>query len=192
MSPTPRKALAANTLLNEVNKQAPGRSKASDGWIGDPAHAARTSDHNPDPRTGVVRALDITDDPKGGLDGSRLANLLAGMLGKHPALMSGAYVIHDAKIISYDRLDEGWRDYDGENPHRTHVHVSFSKAAAGYDSPKPFGLYVKRTPNPTPEIDRAIALTTAAINRRPRGGPARVELETALRHLKNAQRKAKA
>lgn len=46
---------------------APSRSKASDGIIGDPAHQARVSDHNPDAR-GIVHAIDLTYDPDHGFD----------------------------------------------------------------------------------------------------------------------------
>jgi hypothetical protein len=42
-------------------------SKDSDGSIGDEHHSARASDHNPDEH-GVVHAIDITHDPKGGFD----------------------------------------------------------------------------------------------------------------------------
>lgn len=141
--PTPRRAYALDVLLAEINRHAPHRSKVSDGWIGDAAHRARgaASDHNPDPVTGAVRAADITDDPDGGLDGSELAQKLAHRLGKHPALKSGAYLIHNARIISFDRLAEGWRPYAGINAHRHHVHVSVSKAAAGYDSKQAFNLW---------------------------------------------------
>jgi hypothetical protein len=40
----------------------PERSKESDGSIGNAEHSARQSDHNPD-QFGIVRAIDITNDP---------------------------------------------------------------------------------------------------------------------------------
>lgn len=137
-----RKAKALDTLFNECNKLAPRRSRASDGWIGDAAHASRDSDHNPwtkDRRgVGVVRAADVTHDPANGLDGERLAKHLAAQLGKHPALGSGAYVIWRSRIISTDRLREGWRPYGGSNPHDKHVHLSLGYS--GYDSTKALGI----------------------------------------------------
>ena len=61
-----RAAHSLTTLLAQVNKAHPGRSKKSDGVIGDKAHAATASDHNP--VAGVVHALDLTNDPAKGLD----------------------------------------------------------------------------------------------------------------------------
>jgi len=137
-----RKAGAIVRLQYELDKLAPKRSKVSDGWIGDAAHATRTSDHNPwvkdSKGVGVVRGVDITHDPAGGVDGNRLAAWIASQLGKHPALGRGAYVIWNHRIISTDRLGEGWRRYDGSNPHTKHVHVSFG--LSGYDSSKTFSI----------------------------------------------------
>jgi len=54
-----RLAPSLKQLRTEVDVAWPMRSKRSDGWIGDAAHLARTSDHNPD-ADGIVHALDIT------------------------------------------------------------------------------------------------------------------------------------
>jgi len=56
-----RPALAPSlvNLRREIDLRWPDRMKTSDGWIGDPAHAQRSSDHNPDAR-GIVHALDVT------------------------------------------------------------------------------------------------------------------------------------
>lgn len=134
-----RLAHSLTTLRAEINALAPGRSKASDGTVGDLSHSARASDHNPN-RAGVVRAFDITHDPAGGLDCNVLAVRLASLLGKHPALGSGAYLIWRGRIISTDRLGAGWRPYTGANPHNKHLHVSVATAAAGYDSTAPWGI----------------------------------------------------
>lgn len=171
----PRKAYSIVTVLAEIAKARPGRYMASDGWLGDAAHAARPSDHNPN-KAGVVRAVDITNDPddhdgnpKNDLPGAWLANKLASMLGKHPAMMSGAYVIFNRKIISFDRLGEGWRDYDGINAHKTHVHLSVSTAAAGYDSRQAWNLFADAVPakavSKTPKIDTWIAAQRTAVLR---------------------------
>lgn len=139
-----RRAHALDVLVDELNAAAPDRSTASDGWIGDAAHASRSSDHNPwvkDHRgVGVVRAQDITHDPAGGLNADELATALAEQLGVHPALGPGAYLIWDRRIISADRRGEGWRSYTGSNPHQHHLHVSVALDRAGYDSPQPWNV----------------------------------------------------
>src|SRR5690625_1832429 len=105
-------------LRNEVNALWPNRSKVSDGWIGDAAHSARKSDHNPDwsapgRRRGVVRALDIT---VRGIDVDRLL--------RHTTNDSRvAYVIYNRRIYTHAR---GWYRYTGSNPHTNHVHVSIA------------------------------------------------------------------
>lgn len=99
-------------LRLEVNALWPGRSKVSDGWIGDPAHSARASDHNPDYSAGgIVRAIDVTNN---GIDVARFIN----------AAISDTrtrYVISRGRIWTRDR---GWHAYYGANPHNHHVHVS--------------------------------------------------------------------
>lgn len=137
-----RQARSLDTLLAEVNKHAPKRNKASDGGLGDPAHAARVSDHNPN-RAGVWRARDFTSDAAHGLPGDYLAEHLAMKLGKHPAAGSGAYVIWERRIISTDRRSEGWRPYKGDNPHTKHVHLSVATTASGYDNTTPWNLWEK-------------------------------------------------
>lgn len=130
-----RVARTLETLRGEIDKAAPRRNKASDGSIGDAAHSSRTSDHNPN-GAGVVRARDFTHDPAGGLDCFALASHLVGLLGKHPGLRGGAYIIWQGRIISTDRLGEGWRKYTGSNPHNHHLHLSCGRE--GYDSTQPY------------------------------------------------------
>jgi len=137
-----RDARSLEVLLDEINKAAPNRNKASDGGIGDAAHATRDSDHNPWVKdangVGVVRARDFTHDPADGMDCNVLAKFLASKLGVHPALGSGAYIIWNDRIISTNRKSEGWRSYSGSNPHTKHLHLSV-ETARGYDSRTPFG-----------------------------------------------------
>lgn len=114
---------------------APNRSTLSDGTLGDLAHSSRTSDHNPN-AAGVVRARDITHDPARGCDCNALTRDIAALLGKHPALGSGAYLIWRRRIISTDRLADGWRTYTGTNPHDKHMHVSVG--TRGYDDMSPW------------------------------------------------------
>jgi hypothetical protein len=134
-----RVARSLDVLLDEVNATAPLRSKVSDGSIGDAAHASRDSDHNPWVTyggQGIVRARDFTNDPTNGLDCNRLAEVLTALIatGVHPACRSGAYVIWRGRIYSFDRRHEGWRPYDGSNPHDHHLHISVATDPAGFDS----------------------------------------------------------
>lgn len=140
-----RPARSLDTLSDEIDDSAPRRSKVSDGTIGDLAHSQRDSDHNPN-GSGVVRAKDFTHDPGGGLDCNVLAEFLAARLGKHPAFGAGAYIIWRGRIISTNRLSEGWRRYTGSNKHNHHLHLSVG--TSGYDSTAPFGLGAPAVVNP--------------------------------------------
>jgi hypothetical protein len=115
---------AAVQLREQIDDSFPGRSRKSDGWIGDARHSTRKSDHNPDPTAGnVVRAIDIDarlSDDKG------LSAYLADQIrsyGKTNGRIS--YVIHQGKIAS-PILRWRWRKFSG-NPHQHHIHVSFKK-----------------------------------------------------------------
>ena len=114
-------------LRSQINDAFPNRNKASDGWIGDAAHAASNSEHNPN-RAGVVRALDITHDPSNGVDGHRLAADAIAELDRRGV---SAYVIFAGRIRSTILMRGIWRRYTGSNPHNTHVHVSY---ITGYDN----------------------------------------------------------
>lgn len=100
------------SFLNGVNRDYPGRKKASDGTWGDRAHQARKSDHN----TGD--AVDITHDPASGADGDTIAARAL----KDPNVK---YVIWNRRI--YNTARPGWRKYTGSNPHTQHVHISFKR-----------------------------------------------------------------
>lgn len=126
-------------LRNEVNAAAPGRSKASDGTIGDTSHGASNSDHNPN-SSGVVCAFDITHDPSRGADCAKWAEQIR--LRNHPAWK---YTIFNGRIISKGRYGEGWRRYGGSNPHSSHMHVSVGVGSDGnstgqYDDRSPWGI----------------------------------------------------
>lgn len=113
----------------EINRLWPNRDKRSDGWIGDPAHASRPSDHNP--VNGVVYALDVDEDLNG-RDGSdpAAANDLAQQI--VDCAKAGdkriKYVIFEGRIWS---ATSHWkpRPYTGPNSHQKHIHVSFTPAA---------------------------------------------------------------
>lgn len=110
--PSPYLAPSLARFRTSINTRWPGRDKSSDGWIGDRAHQARTSDHNP-AASGVVRALDIDK------DGVHIPTVLAAAL-IHPATR---YVIHAARIMHVDS-DFRPKKYTGSNLHYGHVHTS--------------------------------------------------------------------
>lgn len=110
-----RAARSLDVLLKQLNDRFPGRSKESDGWIGDAAHQARASDHNPD-EYGIVHARDYTHDPAGGLNCAWLAAQLV-----HHRDARIKYIIWDHKI--WEPV-EGWYVYTGPNPHTKHLHLS--------------------------------------------------------------------
>jgi hypothetical protein len=158
----PRLALSLETLRAQLNALAPNRSKASDGWIGDAAHSARKSDHNPLPN-GVVCALDITHDPDNGMDCHKLAEQLQN--GKDPRI---GYVIWNGQIMSGSHSDRAWvaRPYTGTNPHRKHLHVSVVQAAHRYDDDSAWQI-VGRPPILTVNGKRVPLLVQAGISMAP-------------------------
>lgn len=122
-------AAAVMTLRREIDTLWKFRDKASDGIKGDDRHAATRSDHNPDPATGYVRALDIDADLRGTrrpdpAEAQRLALQLVN-IGKRDERL--AYVIHNGRIWS---RSNHWnaKPYTGLNAHRHHIHISFTPA----------------------------------------------------------------
>lgn len=124
-------------LRNEINAAHPGRDKSSDGWIGDASHAARKSDHNPDPVvTGVVRATD-TDK-----DGPNMARILE-IARKDDRV---EYIIWEGHI--YLR-STGFRKqvYTGTNGHFGHMHISLRHGKTYENSTRAWG-YAAIPPSP--------------------------------------------
>lgn len=139
-----RLAQSLDTLRDEVNGFAPTRSKASDGTIGDPAHASRASRHNPN-RYNVVTALDLTHDPAGGCDIHAIARRL--VKDPHPEL---AYIISNAQVAKRTTGFQ-WVPYTGSNPHRLHAHFAVgvgpdSDPLPPYDSLLSWGVSIAAPP----------------------------------------------
>lgn len=130
-----RLAKSLETLRKQINEAAPGRSKASDGTIGDAAHAARGSDHNPwvkDAGIGVVTALDITHDPRNGVDCAAIAEAL-----KASGDTRIKYIIWNRRIWTRAK-SQGWLAYTGANPHDKHIHISVASTKERYDDARPW------------------------------------------------------
>lgn len=99
-------------IVNTVKKQHPGIEV---GTIGDAAHKARKSDHNPD-ANGVVHAADfMIGSHFSASDAQTLANQLAAS--GDPKIK---YIIYNKRIWE----NGSWRAYNGSNPHTDHVHLS--------------------------------------------------------------------
>jgi hypothetical protein len=113
---------SAKQLREQVDDCFPDRDRRSDGWIGDTRHAAQKSDHNPDQKSGCVRALDIDANLCKPDVSHYLANQLRLYAKQHKGRIS--YVIYDGKIASWV-MSYKWRKYKGTNPHKSHIHVSF-------------------------------------------------------------------
>lgn len=115
----------ASRVRNWVDKNYPDRDKRSDGWIGDTAHSARKSDHNPD-RRGIVRAIDIDADlVPGAKDRTAAARLADSMRADHKR-WGISYIIYNGRITSAASMWR-WRKYTGINPHKAHIHISFQE-----------------------------------------------------------------
>lgn len=119
----PKLCKAGQQLREQIDDAFPDRDRASDGWLGDAKHAARKSDHNPTVE-GIVRAIDIDADLKSHKsEAFDLADQLR-LLARSDKRIS--YIIFNSKIASW-RMNYKWRVYRGINPHKKHIHISFTK-----------------------------------------------------------------
>jgi hypothetical protein len=124
---------ASISLLGEFNAAFPNRDKGTDGTLGDPKHAQRSSDHNPD-ETGKtpyedadsineVHARDIGD--RLNKAGWTMERVIKDVL--LPRLRSGQEkrlqnIIHHGKVISRSWNWSEWRPASG---HETWAHFGF-------------------------------------------------------------------
>ncbi len=139
-------APSLDALRDEVDARWPNRSTVSDGTIGDAAHSARVSQHNPndDPNDavpdGAVTAIDIT---------STNATLRDAVLEAAIGDDRVWYVINRGHIWS---RTHGWakQDYDGSNPHNGHIHISLRQTGSAVKDRSSWGIR-KSAPAPKPE-----------------------------------------
>jgi hypothetical protein len=134
-----RVAAGLNKLLHQIDLAAPGRSKASDGSIGDTAHqsgGACSSEHNCGcvmvGGVWIIRARDFTHDPARGANMAVWAERLRQSRDRRIR-----YVIFAGRITgpNHKNADGSWRwdDYDGSNDHSKHMHVSTWNDQARFD-----------------------------------------------------------
>lgn len=111
-------------LIAEADRLYPDRDSSTDGSIGDPAHAARTSDHNP--YDGWVHAVDLDEDLTAGLDLKGFAETLRVVRDRRVR-----YLIYEGRICKSYVSAAGpawvWLPYTGPNPHAGHLHISISR-----------------------------------------------------------------
>lgn len=154
-----RLAKALEKLRSQVNAAWPRRDKSSDGWIGDTAHASRSSDHNPwikvvenGKKMGIVSAFDIDKDLS---ETEKVNRIVDALVASRDARIK--YIIWSSRMISsypaHDYAAWQWRPYSGKNAHKEHVHVSVKDTPAYFDDAREWNLDL--TPltkeNPTPE-----------------------------------------
>lgn len=141
-------------LRSEVNRRWPNRSKASDGWIGDAAHSARASDHNPNSR-GSVNALDIT---ASGVDLDVLIEALKAD--------SRVYYIISNRVIYSRTYGFSPRYYSGANPHTLHLHVSIHQTRTAEQNTAAWGVYGSSPGLPGSGVDDSKPTPTAPVDTR--------------------------
>lgn len=134
-----RRAKALDKLVSQINAAYPGRDKSSDGWIGDAAHASRSSDHNPwvkDGKMGVVTAMDIDEDLAGDIHSIEfMVNAIRAS--RDPRVK---YIIYEKRITVQGSNLQKWKKYTGTNAHGHHAHISVFPDKKLYDDVSPWSI----------------------------------------------------
>lgn len=150
-----RVANSIRRIFVQLNAAHPARSKASDGTIGDAAHASRDSDHNPwvkDGDMGVVTAGDITHDPAHGVNCNVITETIRA--DRDPRVK---YIIWNRRICrSYPKDDLSaweWGPYSGPNAHTKHMHISVKPDKPLYDNVHDWKLTLPAPPPKDDEMD---------------------------------------
>lgn len=130
----PQRSVSIDRLWQDFLTAFPNKDRSSDGWIGDKAHQAETSGHNPDDTSGVsaerqdldtkqeVRAIDEDSDlrdPRG----ITMQQVIDRLLQTPNDLKRLIYIIFNRQIW---RKSNGWtrETYNGASPHTEHGHFS--------------------------------------------------------------------
>lgn len=152
----------------------PERNKASDGFLGDAAHSARDSQHNPNDR-GSVNACDTGII---GIDPYRLVNV---------AIKDSRtwYVIYNHTIWSRTNNFRPQK-YNGVNGHEHHVHVSILTSVTAENDTRPWGFAPTAAPTAVSSKDEIVtkdevqAIADAILNKKV---TANGVTDTVLNHL---------
>ena len=141
-------AAAALTLRKQVDKRWPKRDRGADGIIGDKAHQARPSDHNPNAR-GYVDAIDIDADLLGSGKGRAVAQQLADQIVNYAASGKAGskrikYVVFNDQVASGTYANSMWKWRGSGYGHYDHIHISFMPL--GENDAQLFPLPIFNTP----------------------------------------------
>lgn len=137
-----KKSAAAIALMEQLNARYPNRDKASDGSVGDLAHRARKSDHNPNKR-GYVLAQDIDENFGPESDGGTAEQFTKELLEYAASGKPGAdrikNVVYENRVASGTYKDKlrFWRWRKGSYGHTHHIHISFTEKAEQDGRPFP-------------------------------------------------------
>ena len=121
-------------LVAQVDAACPDRNRRSDGSIASHRHYENNphSDHDPHffGKDNIVTAVDVTHDPKRGIDCERLwHDLLAGRDSRLKYCIFQRRIFNDPRFVSHTsgaRKRGAWNPgpYDGADPHTNHIHIS--------------------------------------------------------------------
>lgn len=128
-----RVAKSLLTLIDQVDARWPDRKKGSDGTLASPQHTKQNPNSDHEIRNGVVRGLDITNDPAHGVVSREIGNAL--IASRDPRLK---YVIRDNQIASSKVSPWKWRD--GNYGHFEHVHISVMDDPKLQDDTRPWAI----------------------------------------------------
>jgi len=111
-------------LREQIDDDYPGRDRRSDGWVADARHLAKGSSDHIANAQGIVRAIDIDSDLNAHPEEAHtLADQIRRCAKRGDKRIK--YIIFDGRIAS-SILRWRWRKYKGTNPHRSHIHISFT------------------------------------------------------------------
>ena len=140
-------AAALVTLGKQVDKAKPKRDKRSDGTIGDAAHAARKSEHNPNAR-GFVNARDFDEDVVPGNEKAsetwmrRLTREIAQYAASGlPGSNRPQYVIYEQEIASGTYKKTFWKFRNEKRGHTEYAHVTVTRAGETDGRPWPLPIF---------------------------------------------------
>lgn len=146
--------LGLQNLRRQVDAAFPDRGHASDGTMGDAAHQAETSGHNPDDTPGArpewngdadqlaeIRAWDMDADLGIGVNTQALIDHLRALPDLDTVLR---YMIYNRRIY---RASTGWapEQYTGASAHTEHVHFSGAYTQAA-DNNQTFDFHLEEIP----------------------------------------------